>query len=319
MKKWLAAAFLGAACVLAASLGAASAVGAAPGVQVTVLTTFPVGAGPAGAAATNTGDVVALAARKIVRVGPAGQQDPFPVTLLAGAFGIGPIGSAYDLHHQLYVALPGALAPPASGTPGIWKIGANGKEATPVPGSEGMVAADGMGLDAATGYLYVTDIFGGAIWRVVPPGGSAQLWTSVATNPLLVLPDGVKIFGGAAYVSIEAGKILRIPIEPDGSAGAATVWAHLDEPRAFFDDMVLDDRTGDVYVTRLDTDDLLQIKPGNVITTIASNADGLLGAANMTLVHAGQKTVIYLANGGAPFFSSNTDGEGPAIFKITIA
>jgi len=83
----------------------------------------------------------------------------------------------------------------------------------------------------------------------------------------------VKVFDGAVYVSIESGKILRIPINADGSAGAAHVWARV-PGSAFFDDMVLDDRTGDVYVTRLDTNELLQITPGGAITTIASNADG---------------------------------------------
>jgi hypothetical protein len=222
---------------------------------------------------------------------------------------------AYDLNHELYAALPAALGLPASGTPGILKISANGKNFTPVPGSEGMVAADGMGLDSATGYLYVTDIFGGAIWRVTPGGGSAQLWTSNATNPLLGDPDGVKVFNNAVYAS-SGDRILRIPIKPDGSAGAVTVWAQV--PGAFFDDMVIDDRTGDVYVSRLDQDQLLRITPGGVITPIATNADGLLGAANMTLIHSGKSTVIYDANTGAPLFSTNTTGFGPALLKITI-
>ena len=82
--------------------------------------------------------------------------------------------------------------------------------------------------------------------------------------------------------------------------------------------MVLDDRTGDVYVTRLDTDELLRITPAGSITAVATNADGLLGAANMTLIHNGQSVVIYLANGGMPFFSTNTTGFGPALLKITI-
>lgn len=299
--------------VLGASAQAASR--AAPGVQISVLSAFPAGGGPVSAAATNTGDVVVPAGRKIVRVRPSGQQKAFPVVLPGGAFGIGPIGIAYDLHHQLYVALPAAFGPAPSGTPGILKISANGKQATPVPGSEGMVAADGMGLDSATGYLYVTDIFGSAIWRVTPGGGSAELWTSVATNPILGDPDGVKVFNDAVYAS-SGDRILRIPINADGSAGTATVWAQV--PGAFFDDLVLDDRTGDVYVTRLDTDELLQITPGGVVTAIATNADGLLGAANMTLIHAGKSTVIYLANGGMPFFSTNTTGFGPALLKITI-
>ena len=40
-----------------------------------------------------------------------------------------------------------------------------------------------------------------AIWREAPGGGSAQLWTSVATNPLLGDPDGVKVFDDAVYAS----------------------------------------------------------------------------------------------------------------------
>jgi hypothetical protein len=285
-------------------------------VQVSVLSAFPVGGGPASAAATNTGDVVVPAAPgKIVSVGPTGQQMAFPVTLPGGAFGIGPIGMAYDLAHQLYVALPGGFGPLPSGTRGVLKISANGKSFTAVPGSDGMVAADGMGLDSATGYLYVTDIFGGAIWRVTRGGGSAQLWTSNATNPLLGAPDGVKVFQNAVYAS-SGDRILRIPINPDGSAGAVSVWAQV--PGAFFDDMVLDDRTGDVYVSRLDQDQLLQITPSGVITPIATNADGLLGAANMTLIHQGMSTVIYDANTGMPLFSTNTTGFGPALLKITI-
>jgi sugar lactone lactonase YvrE len=285
-------------------------------VQVSALTHFASGS-PAAVAATNTGDVVALVGTNIVSVGPNGRQTPFGTTISGGAFGI-PIGIAYDGFHQLYAAVPGSFAPPPQGAAGILKISPNGKETTPVPGSEGMVAADGFGLDSATGNMYVTDIFGNGIWRFTP-GGSAQLWTSVATNPLLVLPDGVKVFNNAVYVSIEQGKILRIPINPDGTAGTATVWAHLDDPGVFFDDMVLDDRTGDVYVTRLDTDELLQITPAGAITPIATHADGLLGAANMTLIHVGQSTVIYLANTGSAFGSGNTGGAGSAILKITIS
>jgi hypothetical protein len=318
MKKWSAAAFLAAVCAVVASLGAASAVGAhASGVQISVLTTFPAGGGPSATAATNTGDVLALAGPNIVGIGPGGKQTPFPVSITGGAFGFA-IGTAYDKNHQLYTALPGSFGPSPSGAPGILKVSSNGKSTTPVPGSEGMVAADGFGLDSATGYMYVTDIFGNGIWRF-KPGGPAQLWTSIATNPLLLLPDGVKIFQGAAYVSIEGGKILRIPINADGTAGTATVWAQINAPGVFFDDLVLDDWTGDVYVTRLDTNELLQITPGGTITPVATNADGLLGAANMTLIHQDHSTIIYLANGAVDFLGTGqSSSTGPSVLKITI-
>src|SRR5262249_18781947 len=162
---------------------------------------FAPGAGsPTAVAATNRGDVVALVGPKLISVGPNGQQSQkVSATLSGGAFGI-PIGIAYDRNHQLHLALPGAgPGAPPSGAPGIFSVGPNGKQMTPVPGSEGMVAADGFGLDSSTGQMYVTDIFGNGIWRFTP-GGSAQLWTSAATNPLLVLPDGVKVFNGAVFV-----------------------------------------------------------------------------------------------------------------------
>ena len=146
----------------------------------------------------------------------------------------------------------------------------------------------------------------------------AHPWTSVAANPLLLLPDGVKVFQNAVYTSIESGKILRIPINPDGSAGTAQVWAEVPGP-AFFDDVVLDDRTGDVYVTRLDTNELLRITPAGIITPIATNADGLLGAANMALIHVGQSTVIYLANGAVDFLGTGeTTFLPPSLLTITI-
>jgi hypothetical protein len=312
---WAAAAFAAMCVVLVFVASAQGSTG--QNVQVSVLTAFPAGGGPSAVAATNTGDVVALAGPQIVGVNPTGKQSPFPVTISGGAFGF-PIGIAYDRNHQLYAALPGSFGPQPSGAPGVLKIAANGKSTTPVPGSAGMVAADGFGLDSSTGNLYVTDIYGNGIWRITPDG-TAHLWTSVASNPLLVLPDGVKVFQNAVYTSIESGKILRIPINPDGSAGTAQVWAQVPAP-AFFDDMVLDDRTGDVYVTRLDTNELLQITPGGVITPIATNADGLLGAANMTLIHVGQSTVIYLANGAVDFLGTGeTTFLPPSLLKITIS
>ncbi len=294
-------------------LAGGSAEAAAPGVQVSVLSTFDALHAPVAAAATNIGDVAAIAGADVVQLNPNGKQKLL-TSIPGGAFGI-PIGLAYDRSHRLYAARPGSFGPPAQGI--ILKLSANGTSATPVPGSQNMVAPDGFGLDDATGDLYVTDIFGLGIWRI--RNGVAQPWTTIATNPLLVLPDGVKVFNHAAYVSVEAGKILRIPILANGNAGTATVWAQLSAPGVFFDDMVLDDRNGNVYVTRLDTNELLRITPSGTITPIATNADGLLGAANMTLIHHGQQTVIYLANGASDFLGTGaTTPLGPTLLRITI-
>lgn len=286
------------------------------GVEISVLTTFAPGDSPVAVAATNRGNIVAVAGQNVVRIAPNGNQKLL-TTVSGGVFGSA-IGIAYDKFHRLYAALPESMAAPPQGT--ILNISKNGRRLTPVPGSEGMVAPDGFGVDSATGNVYVTDVFGNGIWRFTPGRSSfARLWASDATDPELVLPDGVKVFNNAAYVSIQTGKILRIPINPDGSAGTAQVWAEIDEPGVFFDDMVLDDRTGNLYVTRLDRNELLQITPAGVITPIATHADGLLGAANMALIHVGQDTVIYLANSSSDFLGTGaTGGAGPAILEITI-
>jgi sugar lactone lactonase YvrE len=303
------------ACLLLTVVASGQGAPAGQTVEISVLTEFTSGS-PSAVGATSTGDVVALVGPNVISIGPNGEQKQKVATSVSGgAFGI-PIGVAYDKNHQLYLALPGAFAPPPSGAGGILKVSANGKETTVVPGSEGMVAADGFGLDPATGDMYVTDIFGNGIWRFAP-GGSAELWTSAATNPLLVLPDGVKVFDGAVYTSTGGGKILRIPIGADGSAGTAEVWAEIDEPGVFFDDMAID-RNGNVYVARLDTNELLQITPDGEITAIATNADGLLGAANLTLIHVGRSTVIYLANTNNDFLGTGDTGMGPAILEITV-
>ena len=75
-----------------------------------MLTTFAPGIVPVAVAATNTGDVVALAAPNLISVGPNGQQkQKIAATISVGP--IGPIGVAYDQFHQLYVALPESFVP----------------------------------------------------------------------------------------------------------------------------------------------------------------------------------------------------------------
>ena len=141
-------------------------------VQVSVLTHFASGS-PAAVAATNTGDVVALAGTNVVRVGPNGQQktlDDDP----GGAFGI-PVGIALRRVPSAVRGGPDVVRAAASGGRGSLKISANGKQRTPVPGSEGMIAPDGFGLDSATGNMYATDIFGNSIWRFTSAVSGAAL------------------------------------------------------------------------------------------------------------------------------------------------
>ena len=293
---------------LVSVFGVASAQGASPGVQVSVVATFAAGVG--GVAATSTGDVVVTAGPDVVQVGPNGQQKTL-TTISGGLFGVA-IGLTYDKFHNLYAALP-------TGAGTILRVGQGGRKLTPVAGSEGMFSPDGFGFDSA-GNMYVTDIFAtpGALWRFTP-SGTAQLWSA---DPLLVLPDGVKVFNHAAYVSVEGGQIVKIPINEDGTAGTGSVWAS--SPVDLFDDMVIDDRTGDVYVASLNKNRVLKITPQGVVTPVATYQDGLVTPANLALIHVGQSTVIYVGNVFLPGFFPGSDpnenvGAGMALLKITIS
>ena len=95
----------------------------------------------------------------------------------------------------------------------------------------------GSGLNALTfdkgGNVYVSDSFNGVIWRTGPAGGAATAWSKdplLAPGTGLTPPFGANGIefnnaGTAMYVANTAEhQIIKIPINPDGSAGAASIF-----------------------------------------------------------------------------------------------
>jgi len=180
---------------------------------------------------------------ELIRIGDDGKQSvvaTFAATDDADANGM--LGLVVN-DGDVYAALDTRQAP----THGVWKIAANGKKLSRLPGTEGMFLPNALTFDDA-GSLYVTDS-AGAIWRCRPEekNDPATVW---ATNELLEpffdfdpigLPDehgeivGLPLPGanGIAYVApnhlyvanTERGLILHISINPDGSAGVPEVVA----------------------------------------------------------------------------------------------
>jgi len=187
---------------------------------------------------------------------------------------------------QLFAAVFSGVA----GTHGIWRLSPDGSQQAlfaPMP-------LDTLPNDIQfwQGDMFVSDSLGGAIWKFTP-GGQPFLWMS---DPLLLgspdfplgLPIGAngmafqrapgsaggKGFSGPfAYVYVlntSYGRIVRIPIEPDGAAGAAEVW--LETPGLTGVDGVTQDSAGNLYVALVLQDRVVRIGPDRSIVTVAEGA-----------------------------------------------
>jgi hypothetical protein len=73
---------------------------------------------------------------------------------------------------------------------------------------------------AADGTVYATESFGNRIHRLRPGAAALDVWASDAQQ--LAAVDGIALLAdGAVYVNtFFTGRLLRIPVNPDGSAGA---------------------------------------------------------------------------------------------------
>jgi len=118
--------------------------------------------------------------------------------------------------------------------------------------------------------LYVSDSFGGRIWKIAP-GGTTTVWKQDARLTTAGFPP----FGanGVAFDRSEANlyvantgddRVLRIPVNPDGSAGAVSVFATGIDGA----DGIAFDVRGNLYVCANQADEIAVISPaGSRIAT----------------------------------------------------
>ncbi len=142
----------------------------------------------------------------------------------------------------------------------------------------------GSGLNALTfdkiGNVYVSDSFNGVIWKTGPNGGTPTIWSN---DPLLgpgtgLTPpfgaNGVEFnkAGTVMYVANTAfHQIIQIPINPNGSAGTASIFiTGINAP-----DGIAVDKDDNLWVCANQEDDIIVIdKTGKVIAKLG-DFDGM--------------------------------------------
>jgi sugar lactone lactonase YvrE len=171
------------------------------------------------------------------------------------------------------------------------------------------------GLNALTfdpaGNVYVSDSFNGVIWKIGPTGGAATAWS---TGPLLgpgtnLTPpfgaNGIEFnnAGTEMFVANTAEhQIIKIPVNPDGSAGAASIFiTGINAP-----DGIAIDQHDNLWVCANQEDDMVVIDPtGKVIAK--------LGDFNGIDEHGVARGLIFPAS---PAFS--LDGKTLYVSNLTL-
>lgn len=245
-----------------------------------------------------------------IAIAPGG--DLFVTDLGSGTiFQISPAGSS-----SVFGQVPGPLAGVAVDTDGTVVAGGGSSFYRFAPDGTPSLVTDIAGagfLNGMTvlrpGAFLVADDTANLIWQVDLNTGNASPWlTSDLLIPpadgLPIGPNGIKLFGGAAYISnTGAGTILRVPILADGSAGTPEVYAS-----SFQVDDFAFGADGSIFAaTQLG--EIIRLYPNGTRTTLAT---GTLGDAALAFGRtAADRHDIYVVNNGGAFLDL-PDGPGDA-------
>jgi sugar lactone lactonase YvrE len=255
--------------------------------SATTVATFPVPTNLENTAVGPTGDlfVTSIDNGTVYRVSPAGSsqefgQVPAPLT-----------GAAFNTDGTLVVA---------TGT-SLYRFQPNGTQSlvTNIPGA---VSLNGLTV-FSPGVFLVADDGAATVWRVNVNTGSSSVWLAGGllepNNPDLPIgPNGIKLFQGAAYITnTGTGNIIRVPILPDGSAGAPFIYASglgLDDFAIGVD--------GSLFLATQVENSVIRLYPDGTQTIIATDADGLLGDSSLAFGRtAADSQDIYVVNNGGAY------------------
>ena len=224
------------------------------------------------------------------------------------------LGIVTDASGNVYVGFGGG--PGTAVKNGVYKIPAGGGAVTaPWASDPSMNFPNGLIFDDA-GNLVVADS-GGSLFKIAPDGSTSQ-WLadpSLAPSgncqyaaPFAVGANGIVQSGDAFYMSnTNVGQIVKVPINPDGSAGTPSIFAGPDcDALGGIDGIALD--TDGSLLGVLDTQaKLVRIDTKGQVSTLFAG-EPLDNPASTWITATGGKKTLYLTN--SAFFDTTTPAPG---------
>ncbi len=250
-----------------------------------------------------------------------------------------PTGITLDTNGDILVAtapwfrsvlLTGAPDPATASSQGVWRI-------TPC-GTATLIATlpfdndlpNGIAVDRR-GNIYVSNLIGDQIYRV-DPAGSVTLWAENALfagdpstdpgSPSAGFPaggNGIQIIGSNLFLSnTDAGSILRVPINPNGSAGSVSVYVR--DRRLIGTDGFKIDASGFIYTASPLTSEIKRVSPRGAIETLATFADGLRASSGLDINSYEHPTRLFFCNFSPPFSFLDPSVQGqPGLGLLLLA
>jgi sugar lactone lactonase YvrE len=167
------------------------------------------------------------------------------------------------------------------------------------------------------GNVHVSDSFDGKIWRLTPEG-EFSVWIEddllrAFFGDIEFGVNGIVFQDWALYAAITLnGRVIRIPIQPDGAAGRPAILVQDDALVGI--DGIEPDLHGNLYVTNSFASTVQLIRPDDLgIQTITG--DGL--SAPASLAFNGDHKALYVANLSTS--ASFPQPYAPALVQVTVS
>jgi sugar lactone lactonase YvrE len=174
------------------------------------------------------------------------------------------LGLAVDADENVYACV-WSWNDPSIG--GVWRVAPDGQKELilPMPGMFWETIPNALAFDEH-GNLYVTDSGSGSVWRL-GTDGSSGMWVQDALLEGTFSPNGIAYRDRSLWLlNSGLGRIVRVPIEPDGSPGEPSTF--VESPLLVGADGGQFDVAGNMYIGVYGQSHLARVRPSGTVKVL---------------------------------------------------